>query len=183
MSQKHPVRRLSLLAAVAMLPGLAAAADYNYVEGGFIQRDDYGHSDAGARVAASVDLAIPLAPFAEFTTNDGLDQISAGAVFHAPIQRSLDWYAGGSLEHVDLGHGRGNDTGFGLRGGVHWQATQNLELAPEVRYVDVYSDGQVAARVNAAYTIAPHFALVGAVQGGDDDRYEVGVRYRFGKPF
>lgn len=182
MSHAPSARRLSAIAVLLALPGLASAAsNYNYVEGGFIHRDDYGRSGAGGRIAGSVDLDVPIAPFAEFSSTDDLDQISAGAVFHAPIRRDLDWFGGGSLEHVD--NNRRNDTGFGLRGGIHWQTTQNLELAPELRYVDVYDDGQVSARINAAYTIAPHFALVAAAQGGDDDRFEAGVRYRFGKLF
>lgn len=182
MSHGPAFRRLCVIGALAALPVLGAhASDYNTVEGGFIQRDDYDRSGPGARVAGSVDLSVPIAPFAEFSTTDHIDQISVGAVFHAPINRTLDWFAGGSLEHVDLS--RSNDTGFGLRGGVHWQTTQNLELSPEIRYVDVYSDGQVSARLTADYRIAPRFSLIGAVQGGDDDRFEAGVRYHFGKVF
>lgn len=182
MSQSYPIRRLSLLALVAALPLLPAqASDFNYLEGGFVNRDNYGRSGGGGRTAGSVDLQVPIAPFAEFSSADDLDQLSVGAVFHAPVNRNVSWFAGGSLEHAD--NGFGSDTGFGLRGGLQWQATRRLELTPEVRYVDLYNDGQVAARLTAAYEVAPRLALVGAVQGGDDDRFEAGVRYRFGRAF
>lgn len=183
MNRKSSVAGIVLGLAAVALPGLAAAAvnDYNSLEGGVIHRDDYGHSDLGGRVAGSFDLSVPVAPFAEYTTNDHLDQISVGAVFHAPIRRDLNWFAGGSFEHVSFD--RGHDSGFGLRAGLRWQASQNLELSPEVRYVDLAHDGQVSARLNAAYAVATRLDVIGAVQGGDDDRFEAGIRYRFGSLF
>jgi hypothetical protein len=183
MNRKSSVGSLVLCVAAAALPGLAAAAanDYSYVEGGLIHRDDYGHSNLGGRVAGSFDLSVPVAPFAEYTNNDHLEQISVGGVFHAPIRRDLNWFAGASLEHVSFRHG--HDTGFGIRGGFRWQAARNLELSPEIRYVDAAHDGQVSARLSLAYAVASRLDVIGAVQGGDDDRFEAGVRYRFGSLF
>ena len=44
----------------------------------------------------------------------------------------------------------------------------------------LYHDDQVSVRLNALLNIAPHLDVQGAVQGGDEQRYEVGLRYSFG---
>lgn len=178
MKLKSSIRRLPALAALALLPGLASAADYNNIEGGFIQRDNYGRSDAGFRIGGSLGVAPSVAAYTEFTNNDELNQFSAGAIFHAPINQELDWFAGGGLEYVDVGPA--DDLGFGLRGGLRYTPTSIIELSPEIRYYDAGGDGQASLRLSGAYTVAPHLALVAAVQGGDDNRFEAGVRYRFG---
>lgn len=189
--KKNPSRRRSLAAysafsALGLIPLAAQAADYTYVEGGFIDRHDYGETGAGGRVAGSIDLrAIPLAVIAEFDGTDGLDQFDAGAVFHAPINRELDFFAGATLEHVDRS-GKGysdNDTGVGGRIGLRWQANRQVELAPEVRVVHLLHEDQASVRLNALFSLVPHLDLQGAVQGGDEQRYEVGLRYDFGRRF
>ncbi len=178
MNQKSSIRRLTALAALALLPGVVSAADYNYLEGGFIQRDTYGRSDAGVRVAGMLGIHPNVAAYSEFSNNDELNQFSAGAVFHTPINTEFDLFAGGGLEYVDIG--QADDLGYGLRGGLRYTPSKIIELTPEVRYFNAVGDGRVALRLSGAYYIAPRFALVAAVQGGDDDRFEAGIRYRFG---
>lgn len=172
------LRRLPAITALVLAPGLVSAAGYNYVEGGFIQRDSYGRSDAGYRIGGSLGLLPSVAAYSEFSSNDELNQFSAGAVFHAPINQELDWFAGGGLEYVEVGPA--DDLGFGLRAGLRYTPTSVVELSPEIRYYDAVGDGRVSLRLTAAYYVAPQLALVGSLQGGDDDRFEVGVRYRFG---
>ena len=58
------VRIASLALALTGASGLASAANYNYLEGGFLFRDNYGNDDAGFRIGGSVALAGPLAAFA-----------------------------------------------------------------------------------------------------------------------
>ncbi|MDR3418290.1 MAG: hypothetical protein P4L83_19115 [Nevskia sp.] len=170
---------LAALAAAGLLPAVAAAADYTYLEGGFIDRHDYGRSGAGGRIAGSFDLnSVPLALVGEYTGTDNLDQFDVGAIFHASIQRGLDLFGGATLEHADRHDD--SDTGVGFRGGLRWQANSALELAPELRYVHLFSDDQVSVRLNALVALAPHLDLQGAIQGGDEQRYEVGLRYQFG---
>ncbi|WP_292997936.1 hypothetical protein [Nevskia sp.] len=178
-------RRVPAITALALIPalapGLATAADYNYIEGGFLLRDNYGSSEGGFRVGGSVELTGPLAAYSEFTTNNDVNQFSVGAVFHNPITREVDWFAGGGLEYVDVGNT--DDLGFGLRGGIHWTPSKLVTLTPELRYYDAVGDGQFSARLSGSYNLTPQFALVAAVQGGDDDRFEAGIRYRFGRVF
>ena len=172
-------RQFAALAALTMLPAVASAADYTYVEGGFIDRHDYGQSGAGGRVAGSVDLPIlPLAIIAEYDGTDGLHQFDVGGLFHVPIIPTLNLFGGATLEHGD----RGGDTstGVGARAGVRWQTTGALELSPELRYTHLFGSNETSIRLNALYNIAPHLDLQGAIQGGDEQRYEVGLRYNFG---
>ena len=174
-------RQAAALAVMTLLPAVASAADYTYIEGGFIDRHDYGQSGAGGRVAGSVDLPLlPLAIIAEYDGTDGLHQVDAGAIFHVPIVPTVNLFGGATIEHGD----RSGDTstGVGARAGVRWRTLPNLELSPELRYVHLYGDNQTSIRLNALYTIAPHLDLQGAIQGGDEQRYEVGLRYNFGLP-
>lgn len=172
------VRIASLALALTGASGLASAANYNYLEGGFLFRDNYGNDDAGFRIGGSVALAGPLAAYGEFTSNDRVDQFSAGALFHQPINSELDWFAGGGLEYVDIGPE--DDLGFGLRGGLRWTPLKAFEVTPELRYYDSVGDGQLSFRVGGVYAFSPPFALTAALQGGDDDRVEVGLRWNFG---
>jgi len=174
-------RQFAALATLCLLPAAASAADYNYVEGGFLFRHDYGSESGGGRVAGSFDLpALPLAIIAEYDGTDNLNQFDVGAIFHVPVAPMLDVFGGGTLEHVD-NYGSA-DTGIGLRGGVRWQAARGFELSPEFRYVHVYHTDQASARLNALVSIAPRLDLQGAMQVGDDQRYELGLRYNFGAP-
>lgn len=178
MNYKSSIRRLTALAALSLVPGMVSAADYNHIEGGFIQRDTYGRSDAGVRVGGMLGIVPSIAAYSEFSSNDELNQFSAGAVFHAPISQEVDFFAGGGIEYLDVGPS--DDLGYGLRGGLRYTPSKVIELSPEIRYFDAVGDGRVSLRLSGAYYIAPRFALVAAVQGGDDDRLEAGVRYRFG---
>jgi hypothetical protein len=175
---------LSVFSASTLLPLAAQAADYNYIEGGFIERHDYGETGPGGRVAGAINIEpLPLAVIAEFDGTDGINQVDAGVVFHAPLLRNLDFFGGGTIEHADRS-GKGysdHDTGPGGRIGLRWQADPNIELSPELRLVHLYHDDQISVRLNGLVALAPHLSLQGAVQGGDEQRYEVGLRYDFGR--
>lgn len=177
MNHKSFMRPLAA-AALTLLPGMVLAADYNHIEGGFIQRDTYGRSDAGVRVGGMLGILPSVAAYSEFSNNDELNQFSVGAVFHAPLTSQVDAFAGGGLEYVDIG--ASDDLGYGIRGGLRFTPTSVIELSPEVRYFNAVGDGRVSFRLGGAYYFAPRFALVAALQGGDDDRFEAGIRYRFG---
>lgn len=69
--------------------------------------------------------------------------------------------------------------GVGLRGGVRWKMFRDFEIDPELRWVNAYED-VTSFRVNALYLVGPHFHVEGAVQLGDDERLELGLRYEFG---
>ena len=183
MRKSRRARVLTALAALtavpALLPATASASDYTYIEGGFIDRHDYGRDGGGGRVAGSFDIPVlPLAIIAEYTGTDRLDQEDVGAIFHMPIVPTLGFFGGATLEHAD--RSGDTDTGVGFRAGLRWKTIPRLELSPELRFVHLFHENQTSVRGVALYNFAPHFDLQGAVQGGDDRRYEVGVRYVFG---
>ena len=172
--------RVTLAAATALsiLPMAASAFDYNYVEGGYLYRNNDIADDSGFRLNGSFDIAPNVNVFGEYGSTSKYDQITAGAQLHAPINNVLDFTAGGSLEHFS--GGGTNETGFGLRGGVRWNIVPGQwELNPEVRYVRVHGYDQTSARVGALYQINRNFGVAAALQGGDEDRVEAGVRYSF----
>lgn len=172
-------RACAALAALTLLPAVAAASDYTYIEGGFIDRHDYGRSGGGGRIAGSFDLPVlPLAIIGEYDGTSDLDQEDVGAVFHLPIVPTLGFFGGATLEHAD--RNGDTDTGFGARAGLRWKTIPRLELDPELRFVHLFHEDQTSVRLNALFNFAPHFDLQGALQGGDDRRFEVGVRYVFG---
>jgi len=174
--------KLAAVAALAALPTLAAAHNYSYLEGGYVNRDNYGTNDDnenGFRIGGSGDVHSNVALIGEYGSTGDIDQISAGAQFHAPINPMLDFTAGATAEHVDIDSA--DDTGYGLRSGVRWQtADGRFELWPEVRYIDVFDDDATSARLGGAVAVNNALDVTAAAQGGDDDRYEVGLRYNFG---
>lgn len=174
------MKRSALMAlTAACLPLAAAAHNYTYLEGGFLHRDFGDEDDSGFRIAGSADVAPPFALFGEYGDTGPLEQFSAGGLFHMPINNALDFTAGASVEHADAGPV--DDTGYGLRAGLRWQfAGTRLEVDPELRYVDVFGDDGTSLRVAGLFAVAQNVDLQGAVQGGDDDRFELGLRYNFG---
>ena len=168
---------VALIAASLLLPGIAAAHGYTYVDGGVFDRND--DSDLGIRMAGSAGLAPPLALFGEVADSGPYSQLSAGAMFHAPIGSGVDFNLGGSMEAVD--YGRADDVGLGLRVGLRWLVpeTRGFELNPELRQVYVFNDTITSLRANALFAVNRNFDLQGALQAGDDDRIEFGMRYSF----
>lgn len=168
---------LAMMAAGLSLP--VAAADYRYLDGGVVDRDG---SDMGLRMAGSGELTPPLAAFGEIVDAGQYEQLSAGLMFHTPFGPGVDFNAGASLEAVDTG--RNDDTGLGARAGLRWLVPESrgLELSPEVRHVMVFNDVITSVRAGALFPIAPRFHMLGALQAGDDDRIELGLRYSFASP-
>lgn len=166
---------LTVLAAAPV----ASAIDYTYLEGGYVSIDRGRNDDSGLRIAGSLGLASRVALIGEYADADDYRQLSAGALFHAPMSGQWDLVLGATLEEVDAG--RVDDTGFGLRAGARWrQAASRLQLEPELRVIEVFDDTATSLRVGGQFELKPRLDLAGALQGGDDDRFELGVRYRFG---
>lgn len=182
-----PSCRRALGALCLLLPAVAAAHDYSYVEGGFVNHDRGRRTpgdDNGFRLAGSLDIGVaPLALIGEYVDTGDFSQLTAGLIFHTPLSKVLDLNAGASLERVDTG--RDDDFGLGLRGGVRWlvlpspRTFERLEATAELRQLFVFSDTSTSLRAGALYRIADNLDAQGAVQAGDDDRVEVGVRYYF----
>ncbi|MGB0955788.1 MAG: hypothetical protein ACPGZP_07275 [Panacagrimonas sp.] len=170
--------RKTWLALLVAVPCAASAHNYSYLEGGLVNQDQGSDDETGIRIAGSYDLAPPIALFGEYADIDDYEQITAGALFHTALDKQLDLVLGASLENVDVGVD--DDTGIGLRGGLRWQPINHLEIHPEVRYVDVFDEDSTSVRVAGLFSVTPELDLQVAAQGGDDDRFEVGVRYNFG---
>ncbi|NGY06957.1 hypothetical protein [Solimonas terrae] len=167
-------------AALLLAPALAFAHNYNYLEGGYVHRDQAGDED-GFRANGSFDVLSPVAVFGEYDDVGHFEQLSVGGLWHTPLTRNVDLDLGGSYEHYDYNHG-GSDSGFGLRGGVRWMVPNTrLELDPGLRYVDLgHGHSDTSARLDGLYQLTAALDLQAAVQSGDDDRFEAGVRYNFG---
>jgi hypothetical protein len=120
--------------------------------------------------------------FGEIVDAGAYEQLSAGAMFHTPIAQGLDFNVGGSLEAIDAGNQ--DDTGIGGRAGLRWSVpdTRGLELSPEVRHVRIFDTSITSIRAAALFPVSRQLLMQGALQGGDDDRVELGVRYNFGAP-
>lgn len=179
-TSKRPwLRRAVPVLCLGALAPAAQAFDYNYLEGGFVSRDNGREDDGGFRIAGSAAVLPQLAAIGEYVDTGDLEQLSAGVVFHTPIIQALDFVGGATLEAVDAGND--DDTGLGLRAGVRWDLLPGvIEINPELRYVGAFEEDQTSLRVAGVGRIAPHFAVQAALQGGDDDRLELGMRYNFG---
>lgn len=172
------IRTIALAAGTALaLPLAAHAHNYTYVEGGYVSLDNDAEDDSGFRIAGLGAIAPSFALIGEYVDTGDFEQLSAGAVFHQPIDRSLDWFAGATLEMVDVPGD--DDTGFGLRGGLRWSFAKAFELIPEIRHVDVFDEGFTSLRLAGLFRVAPRLDIQAALQGGDDDRFEAGLRYNF----
>lgn len=165
------------LAAVPALPAAATEGAYSFLDGGVVDRDG---SDMGVRIGGSAEVSYPVALFGEVVDAGEFEQLSVGALYHTRVGQGLDFNAGGSLEAVDAGNQ--DDTGLGVRAGLRWFVpdARGLELGPEVRHVMVFDSSITSIRANALFPVSPRLNLQGALQGGDDDRVEVGLRYDFG---
>jgi hypothetical protein len=178
----------ALAASLLLLPAAASGHDYSYVEGGFINQDQGRRSrgDAdGFRMAGSLDLGgPPLALIGEFVDTGDFSHLSGGLLFHRPVSDVIDLNAGATFEYMDTG--RDDDLGAGLRGGVRWLVLpgprnfERLEATAELRHLFIFSDSLTSLRASALYRIADNLDAQGAIQAGDDDRIEAGLRYTFG---
>lgn len=171
------IRQLCVVVVLAVPAAAMAGHRYTFLEGGYLNRDEGKIDDSGLRLAGSGAVTHSVALIGEYADTGDFEQLSAGGIFHAPITRDLDWTAGATLEFADTG--LNDDTGWGLRGGLRWRFAQAFELNPEIRYLDVFDDAGVSLRLAGLFSFTPDFAIQAALQGGDDDRFEAGVRYSF----
>ncbi|MES0872965.1 hypothetical protein [Sinimarinibacterium thermocellulolyticum] len=168
---------LTLALPVLSLPGAALAHSDNYIEGGFIDRDLEGRDDSGVRIAGSGQVHRQLALIGEYVDTGQLEQMGLGGRVFGPLQRDLDWTAAATIEFVDVG--REDDTGYGLRGGLRWRFARAFELSPEIVHFDAFDEGFTSLRIAGSFAFDRNLAIQAALQGGDDDRIEAGIRYRF----
>lgn len=168
--------------AVLCVPAAVLAHDYDYVDGGLIDGDGPRgtESDTGVRLSGSMDLNQPIALFGEVVDTADYTHLTGGAMFHTPLDPRLYLNAGAALEWVDETFE--DDTGVGLYAGLRWQALPNprrLEIGPEIRHLYVFDGPSTSLRNNVLYRLTQNLDLQGALQVGDEDRWELGMRYNF----
>lgn len=172
-------RTAYLAVALLWLPGLATAHNYSYLEGGYLGLDNELEEADGLFLGGSYGLFNHLAVIAEWDTAGDYDQLGAGVQYHRSLTEPLDLTLGATVEQLSVDED--DDTGYGLRAGLRWQAwNHRLELWPEARYVDALGDEALSGRLTATYEVIPRLDVLGIAQAGDDDRYGLGLRYSFG---
>ena len=155
-------------------PMAGLAHSYSYIEGGYAEHEDEG----GLRLGASLSLSHQFAAFGEVFDAGDIEELSAGVLLHRPLDSRVDWLLGLSLESIEIG--RRDDTGLGLRAGLRWQLPHPLvELRPEIRHQEVFDQGLTSLRLAGLVSLARQLKLQIAVQGGDHDHLEAGIRYDF----
>lgn len=174
--------KTALASLLVLLPALAAAHDYTYLDGGVVDAEGPrgSESDLGVRMSGSMRVAPAVAAFGSVVDAGSLSHLTAGAMLHTALNPYVDATAGAALELVD--EGASDDAGVGLYAGLRWHiptGNRRLELAPEVRHIDVLDESRTSLRNQLLYRVAPQLDIHGAVQVGDDDRVEAGVRYTF----
>lgn len=166
------------LLTLAALPLAALAHDYSFIEGGYVSIDNGADDQGGIRIGGWVPVASQFNLIAEYADADDFSQLTLGGQFHAPLAPRLDWTAGATLENVEVG--RADDSGIGLRGGLRWQSVSGqFEVNPEIRFVDVFEDESTSLRVAGLAAINSQVWMQAAIQTGDDDRMELGIRHGF----
>ena len=168
---------------LAALAAPAAAHDYTLLEAGLYGHEDSDFTDvvpnrgngvAGYRVAWMYGLPTrPFALFTEYGNTDVLEQFSGGVVYHRNVGVELDTYAGATAEFEDMT----DEKGFGLRAGLKWSPFgDGLELSPELRHENLFRPA-TSLRLTATAAVSGRLRLQLAAEGGDEQRYILGLRY------
>jgi|TARA_R100001460_G_scaffold34826_1_gene67464 outer membrane protein with beta-barrel domain len=109
-------------------------------------------------------------------------RLSAGAGFHTPLQRGLDFVTSADIiyDDRDLDPGKSDDEiGFELRGGLRHATTEQLELSGGLTYMDLYDD-DLGVYGQGLFKLTPVVDLgARVIVGGDRDTYGVFGRYNF----
>ncbi len=174
------MKTLSLagMAAGTTLAFASAAHDYSFAEGGYVSVDRGRDDDSGLRLAGSLPINAQFNAFAEFLDTGSYSQAEVGAQWHRPIAPRLDVTAGLSIANVDVDST--DDSGIGLRAGLRWLSpNRQFEINPEIRSLEVFDDRVTALRLSGLVALSPGFHALATVQGGDDDRLELGLRAGF----
>lgn len=164
-------------------PGLR----YNNVDGAFVLGDFYG-----LRGAVSFDLDGPwigLGRLEYLTGDEGnveVDEfvLSGGAGYVLGLGDSLDLIGSAELEwaHIELENAGScaddDDIGLRLRGGLRYQANEEIELAGGLSY-STRSDEDFGVDFQVLYAFDERFSCFTGIDIRDDTFATVGLRYSF----
>lgn len=175
---------------------MATEPSYTYLQVGYqkaelddvipgvdIDGDGYG-------IGGSFELGDSFHVFGAYATTDfdydlDLEQMHVGVGYHWSMTDSVDLVAEASFvraEATQPGASTSED-GYGATLGVRGFASEKLELAASVDYVDVGSgSGETSYDGAARYYFMPNFALDLNIGFGDDIKtYGAGLQFYFGK--
>jgi hypothetical protein len=187
----------SLVAATALLPFMAQAADlsYSYVDLAYINTDvdHFDESVDGFALRGSLELTDQVFLFAGYTDQstsifgDNLDlqTFRLGAGYAWPIAPSLDVYGKVGYARAEAKYPGPDfsDDGYSLGVGLRGRAAAQLELEGSIDYTDLSDAGDdTALNLAARWFFTPQFAA--GVEGefsNDADTYGIGLRWNFGK--
>lgn len=173
---------------IAKLVGIAAlgcsasalAHNYTYIDALYLNTDpDTGEDFDGFGIGGAAAVSPDLHLFGQISDQDELERLTAGLALNHNLQPGLDLVAGASFESIEIGNS--DDTGIGLRADLRWLVPDTrLELAPGLRYVDLYDDGDTALRLAGRFAISPKVKLQAAMEFADDaDTVSAGARFEF----
>jgi len=182
---------ISLL--ILATPALADGPNYNYIQGSYQHVDlDDGFFDVdgdGFGISGSVALGDNWQLIGGYNSTDfdfgvDLDELLIGGGFHTSLTPNMDFVANLAYVRLDasvLGQSF-DDDGIGVSIGLRAMASEKLELAGFVEYIELSDSGNdTSLRGEAWYNFTQNFA-VGVNMGAADDvvRYGIGARVYFG---
>ena len=170
------------------------AFSYTFLQAEYATVDVDGLSDDPDGYALTGSFAINESFFAIVTYSDtsasvsgfdvDLDATTLGLGYHHPLNERTDLvvmasYVDAQLEADGFGFsGEADDQGFSLSGGLRFWALRQLELAANVRYIDLDESGDdTSFGGNALFYATRNVAVVAGVTIADDsDTFSVGLR-------
>lgn len=174
-----PLAGLMLASAGAHAAGLS----YDYVEGSLGEYDDLDGIYVGA--AKSLDKQFGIIGALGLLDDGPVDVtvLRAGALFHTPIQKDLDFVATLELVYADWDAGSfgDDDIGFAASGGVRYAVQDNFQLEGKltVTEVDPFEDG-LGISLDGRYYFNPQFSgAIGLASDAEFDGLFLNVRYDF----
>lgn len=164
---------------------IGSGLSYDYAELRFVDREfDNSNADGdGLLLGGSLEIApqvLITASYEDLEYNGGADAstLSIGGGYVHPLEEKIDLVGYASLIRTDI-DGGGDDTGFGLAGGIRALVAPNVEARAFGNYVDV-DNSDTFFELGADYWITEQFtAGLTVTIGGDADTITFGGRWYF----
>ncbi len=186
---------LIMTAALIASPAMAEGLSYNYLEAGYqrIELDDsiFDVDGDGFGIGGSFDLGNDFFVFASYGTADfdfgvDLDELTAGAGYHAPVGTNTDFVASIAYVRAEAdasGFESIDDNGIGASIGLRSMVTDTVEVFGNINYVDLDDSGDETSFSGGAwFNVTDTFAIgVSAGFGDDTTTYGAGARLYFGR--
>ena len=174
----------------------ADGLSYNSVTASYgqIDFDDFNADGDIISIGFSAEVGESFFVFGDYAVADieeagisaDVDMLSAGIGYHMPMSDNVDFVSSLSYEYIDItlpfGLGSVDDNGFGLGAGIRFAASEQVEIAAGLSYVDL-SDGGDETGFSAAFLYNFTESFTVGVEGDwtdDTTAYSLGARIYFG---